>query len=214
MGMEAAISSAGRVWAYLRVSTRQQDVAAQRQGIIEWHAQHGGGAVRWVSDSVSGMVSWRQRRLGSLVMEDAQAGDTIVVAEVSRLGRQLLQVLEVADAAEKRGISLVAVKGGVQFRAGGSGKVVATVLGLASEIERELICARTREGLRAARERGTVLGRPKGSQGKLKCDVLAEQLAPLVAAGVASAAIGRLVGLSPGAVRRWRARRGAGGLGR
>lgn len=52
------------IYAYLRVSTNQQDVENQRHGILEYANQKSLGHLEFVSDSVSGQKRWRERELG------------------------------------------------------------------------------------------------------------------------------------------------------
>ena len=63
------------VYAYLRVSTNQQDVDNQRHGIFEYANKNSLGHLEFVSDSVSGQKRWRERELGQLLTQTAIAGD-------------------------------------------------------------------------------------------------------------------------------------------
>ncbi|MEZ9038646.1 recombinase family protein, partial [Vibrio cyclitrophicus] len=81
-------------YAYLRVSSDSQDVANQKHGIYDYTNKVGIGNLVFVEDVVTGKKKWRQRKLGALV-EGMTNGDCIVFAEVSRIARSTLQVLEV-----------------------------------------------------------------------------------------------------------------------
>ena len=72
-------------YAYLRVSTNQQDVDNQRHGILEYANQKSLGHLEFIADSVSGQKRWRERQLGELLTETAREGDAIVFAEISRM---------------------------------------------------------------------------------------------------------------------------------
>ena len=84
-------------YAYLRVSTNQQDVDNQRHGILEYANQKGLGHLEFVEDSVSGQKKWRDRAVGELITKTAQSGDVIIFAEISRMARSTLQVLEILE---------------------------------------------------------------------------------------------------------------------
>ena len=84
-------------YAYLRVSTNQQDVDNQRHGILEYANHKSLGQLKFVEDSVSGQKKWRDRELGKLLTKTAVAGDAIVFAEISRMARSTLQVLEILE---------------------------------------------------------------------------------------------------------------------
>ena len=84
-------------YAYLRVSTDQQDVDNQRHGILEYANRNGISSIQFVEDTVSGKVKWRDRRIGDLLLKTMQPGDTVVFAEISRMARSTLQVLEMLE---------------------------------------------------------------------------------------------------------------------
>ena len=90
------------IYAYLRVSTNQQDVDNQRHSILEYVNQKSLGHLEFIADSVSGQKRWRERELGKLLIKTSQSGDTIVFAEISRMARSTLQVLEILECCMQR----------------------------------------------------------------------------------------------------------------
>ncbi len=75
-----------RTIAYLRVSTHEQDVVKNQADILLLaHRQHL-GQVEFVEETVSSRVPWRRRKIAQ-VLDTLEAGDTLVVSELSRLGR-------------------------------------------------------------------------------------------------------------------------------
>ena len=92
------------IYAYLRVSTDEQDLASQKHGILEYANTHDMGKVVYVEDTASGKLNWTERKLGELINETAVAGDTVLFAEFSRIGRSTLQVLEVLKTSVELGI--------------------------------------------------------------------------------------------------------------
>lgn len=152
----------GRVYCYLRVSTDSQDVNSQRVGLEEFLAEKGWTCDEWVEDSgVSGAVDWRKRKLGEIIAK-AQRGDVLVFSEISRIARRLVLVLEVIKECSERGVAIHTAKDRYVMEDTIQSKVLVTVMGLAAEIERDLIRQRTREGLRRAAADGKHIGRPKG----------------------------------------------------
>src|SRR5690606_29341186 len=81
------------VFAYLRVSTDAQDVANQKLGVLEYCAKQGFAAPVLVEDTASGKVDWQKRKIGEL-LEAVPSGSILVAAEITRLARSTLQVLE------------------------------------------------------------------------------------------------------------------------
>ena len=157
--------------------------------------------VEWVEEKVSGTKDWRKRKLGE-VMTTLQTGDTIIVSELSRLGRSTLQILEVMQEAKKKGIAVHAIKNGWSLNGTMESKIVLQVLAMVSEIERDLISARTKEGLKARKEAGVKLGRPKGP-GKSKLDIHREDIIEDLQRGVTKTRIAKRYGTTPENLQNW-----------
>ena len=94
----------------------------------------------------------------------------LVAAEVSRLARSTLQVLELLQAAAERGVTVHIAKNRMVLDQSLPATITATILGLAAQIEREFISARTKEALERRKTAGLPLGRPKGRATKLMLD--------------------------------------------
>ena len=95
---------------YLRVSTGVQDLDKNKADILQLANQEDLGRVQFVEEKVSGKVSWRKRRIANL-LETLQAKDTLIVSELSRLGRSMLECMEILYLALQKGIRVYAVKG-------------------------------------------------------------------------------------------------------
>jgi DNA invertase Pin-like site-specific DNA recombinase len=149
---------------YVRVSTEEQadsqlGLAAQRAAIIAEAERRGWHLVEIVEDAgVSGKSLNRPGMIMVLAALRERRADTLVVAKLDRLGRSLLDLAGLIERAGKEGWGLVALDIGVDT-ASLSGKAMAGMMAVFSELERGMIGLRTREALRAARERGTVVGR-------------------------------------------------------
>ena len=152
------------VYAYLRVSTDHQDIDNQRHGIYEYANAHRLGPLQFIEDTISGQHGWRDRIVGHLLIEEAHEGDVIVFAEISRMARSTLQVLEILEYCARSGISVHIAKQKMVLDSSMQSLITATVLGLAAEIEREFISQRTTEALAKRKAEGKPLGRPKGKR--------------------------------------------------
>jgi DNA invertase Pin-like site-specific DNA recombinase len=106
----------------------------------------------------------------------------LIVPELSRLGRSMLEIMEMLSVSRQKGISIYAVKGGWELNGSIQSKVMAMAFSIAAEIERDLISKRTKEALRARRASGIKLGRPKGP-GKSKLDPYGEEIVALLKNG-------------------------------
>lgn len=179
--MKATKSNSGRTIGYLRVSTQDQDLEKNKDDILRLANERKLGNVEWVEEKVSGTQDWRKRKLGETI-EALNEGDAILVSELSRLGRSTLQILEIMKVAKAKQISVFAVKGGWALNGSIESKILCTMFGMMSEIERDLISARTKEALKARKAAGVKLGRPKGP-GKSKLDPYREEIVALLRNG-------------------------------
>jgi DNA invertase Pin-like site-specific DNA recombinase len=154
--------------AYLRVSTIDQDIEKNKSAILALANHKVLGHVHFVEEKISGKVSWRKRKIAE-ILETSQKDDNIIVSELSRLGRSMLECMEILSIATQKGINVYAVKGDWQLTNSIQSKIVAMAFSMASEIERDLISKRTKEALQVKKQNGMKLGRPKGI-GKSKLD--------------------------------------------
>ncbi len=173
--------SQAKAMGYLGVSTADQDVAENKADILKLANTHDLGRVEFVEEAVSDRVSWKKRKIAQL-LEVCQKGDAIVVSELSRLGRSMLECMEILSIALERGIAGYAVKGNWQLDRSIHSQVVAMAFSMAAEIERDLISQRTIEALRVKKAAGMQLGRPKGP-GKSKLDAFRPEIEALLANG-------------------------------
>src|SRR3990167_10057425 len=162
-------------YAYLRVSTDHQDAKNQKLGVLDYCNNRGISALTFIEDTVSGKSPWREREIGN-ILEQAEKGDVIVASEISRLGRSTLHVLEIMEMAAQKGVAVHIAKNNMVLDGSMQSTITATILGLAAQIEREFISARTKEALAKRRNDGLKLGRPKGEEDLLKLDAYRDEI--------------------------------------
>ena len=195
-------------YAYLRVSTDRQDLDNQRYGLLDYAHQHSLAPLHFVEDAASGRLAWRDRAIGTLLTETTQAGDVVLFAEISRMARSTLQVLDILEQCMTRSVSVHIAKQQMVLDGSMQSRIAATVLGLAAEIEREFISLRTTEALAKRKAAGQPLGRPKGSRApRVKLDEKADDIRRYLAIGLSKRAIAKLVECSPTTLYDWLARR-------
>jgi DNA invertase Pin-like site-specific DNA recombinase len=196
-------------YAYVRVSTDRQDLDNQRHGILEYANTHAIGGIEFVEDAESGRVSWQNRTVGKLLTQTSQKGDVVIFAEISRMARSTLQVLEMLECCMRRGISVHIAKQQMVLDGSMQSRIAATVLGLAAEIERELISLRTTEALAKRKAEGKSLGRPKGRKSaSLKLDAFETEIRTYLGKGISKRSIAKLLDCSPSTLYDWLSRRG------
>ncbi len=137
------------------------------------------------------------------VLNKMELGDTLIVSELSRLGRNMIEVMIVLEQLIKKGCRVHSIKGGYRLDDSLPSKIISMVLVMAAEIERELISQRTKEALALRKAEGKPLGRPKGSFGVSKLDQHEDEILKLLSHGVAKAAIARMYGSSWQTVHNW-----------
>lgn len=153
--------------AYLRVSTDKQLLENQRNEIKHFAKQKGFKIDAWKSEKVSGKTSKEERQLES-VLQSLQTDDILIVSEISRLSRTMLEIMAILNLCIARKITLYSVKEGYAFEDNMTSKIMGFAFGIAAEIERNLIAIRTKEALAYRKSQGMILGRPAGSSPQKK----------------------------------------------
>lgn len=148
------------VFGYLRVSTEDQ---AERHGIdaqrrtIDHEAQRREWTVEYVEDGGYSGSNLQRPGIASL-LETLRKGDVLVVARLDRLSRSLVDFAGLMQRSTRQGWSLVALDLGVDTTTP-NGRLIANVMAAVAEWERETIAQRTRDGMAAAKAKGTLPGR-------------------------------------------------------
>ena len=151
------------VYGYIRVSTDGQTTASQKLAIKDYCRRSRLHHVQWVSETISGTKQPEKRKLGNLV-DNVQDGDTIVLTELSRLGRSLIMIINVLQKLLDKNVRVIAIKEGYELGDNIQSKVLAFAFGLSAEIERTLLSERTKQGLERARKAGKQIGRLPGQK--------------------------------------------------
>ena len=185
------------VLSYIRVSTNTQDVKNQRYEILEYARTHDLTIDRFIEIEISSRKDRKQRRIEE-ILQELSPGDTLVVSELSRLGRSTGEVIALVNELVRKKVRFIAIKQNLNINNGHdmTSKIIVTLFGLMAELERDLISMRTREALAALKAQGKVLGRPKGSLGKSKLDGREDEIIRLLKSKVSKAAIARITGVS------------------
>ena len=183
--------------AYLRVSTRSQDLANQKLAILEFSQKRRFPIDQFIESRISSRHSPLERRIDEM-LGTLEPGDRLLVSELSRLGRSLSQVIQIVETLVHRKIRFIAIKEAIEFdgKQDLQTKVMIALFGLFAEVERDLISERTKEGLAAAKAKGKRLGRPKGALGTSRLDGKEQDIRRFLELGVSKTAIAKLTGVS------------------
>jgi len=155
-GMNAGLTTSGRKIGYVRVSDKDQTEALQIDALEAAGCEHIYG-----DHGVSGAVTDRYG-LNEL-FECLQAGDTLVVWKLDRLGRSTIQLLQILNDLRDRGVNFHAITQGIDTNTA-VGQMIYGQLAVFAEYERNLISERTKAGMAAAKARGVHVGRPRLSK--------------------------------------------------
>ena len=165
---------------YARVSTRTQDLEAQKKRLNE------SGAIRIFEDVISGR-NFDRPGLTALI-DYARPGDVVCVVRLDRLGRSLKELLETVELLKKSQIDLLSLEEKIDTSSA-AGELVFHVFGAIAHFERRLIAERTRDGIEVARSKGKQLGRPPLSNEKL------DAAFKLIQAGTSATEVAKQLGI-------------------
>lgn len=142
-----------QVYGYARVSTEGQEIGMQ---VTALHAA-GVPEGNVVQETASGKAG-AERPLYDALLARLEAGDTLVVWKVDRLGRSTLDALDAAKKMDARGVHIVITTLGIDLKTP-AGRLVFGMMSQIAEFERELIRERVTAGMAEAKRRGTLIGR-------------------------------------------------------
>lgn len=179
------------VYAYIRVSTDKQTVENQRFEVQNFANSRRLVIDKWVSETASGTKAAKDRKLGPL-LKKMKKGDTLILSEISRLGRNLMGIMSTLHLCMTKETFVLTVKEGYELGNNINSQVLAFAFGLSAQIERELISQRTKEGLARRKAAGQKLGRHKGGKNShYKLSGKENLIRSMLEAGCSKAAISR-----------------------
>ena len=182
-------------YGYIRVSTDKQTTENQRFEIQKFANQREMKMHEWIEETISATKKLEERKFGNLLLR-MKKGDQLVVTELSRLGRNLMQIMKILHDCMEKDIMVYTIKEHYELGNNINSKVLAFAFGLSAEIERNLISQRTKEALARRRAEGVILGRPKGSKSsQLKLTGREEEIRDLLRKKASYSAIARIIGV-------------------
>ena len=182
--------------AYIRASTGKQDVNNQKLEILEF-ARHANLKVdEFVEITISSRKTSKQRRIDEL-LEKLVDSDTLIVTELSRLGRSTSEVVTLVNELLQRNIRVIVIKQNLDISQHDmSSKIIVTLFSLFAELERDLVSLRTKEALATKKAQGIQLGKPKGTIQASKFDKDRERIEELLRLGMSIRKIAKMMGYS------------------
>jgi DNA invertase Pin-like site-specific DNA recombinase len=182
-----------KVIGYVRVSADKQDVEKQKHLLLQYAQSHQLLITEFIHAEVSSRKSTQERRIDELLTK-LKKGDVLMVAELSRLGRNMLQTLNIINELSEKGVKIAFVRQPELSTTGQHAKLLLAIYSYFAETEREYISLRTKQGLAAAKAKGETLGRPPGSRNKDRVlDPYRKQILSYLKMGLNLAAIMKII---------------------
>src|SRR5574344_387123 len=183
------------IYGYIRVSTDKQSVENQHFEIENFTKKNNVNIDKWIEETISATKDMDKRKLGKL-LKKVKKGDILIASELSRLGRNLLQVMSILHHCMDIGCQVWTIKDNYRLGTDIQSKVLAFAFGLSAEIERNLISQRTKEALHRLQSEGKILGRPKGRKSKSKLAGKETKIKELIEKGVPKTQIAKILGVN------------------
>lgn len=182
--------------AYVRVSSNKQDADLQELEIRRYCDDRHMAIDEILSINVSSKKMPLNRRIDEL-LHKLTTGDSLVITEISRLGRSTSEVIHIINQLLEKNIRLISIKQGLDLNTHDmQSKIVVTLFSLLAELERDLISIRTKEALASKKALGQRLGKPKGIIQKSKFDKDLEPIKRYLKDGVSIRRISKNLGYS------------------
>ena len=154
------------IYGYIRVSTDKQTTENQKFEIEQFCIKNNIKIDKWITETISATKELNKRKLGKL-LKQVKGEDIVIATELSRLGRNLLQVMSILHHCMSIGCQVWTIKDHYRLGKTIESKVLAFAFGLSAEIERDLISQRTTAALKRIQNEGKVLGRPNGKKNRV-----------------------------------------------
>lgn len=188
---------------YIRVSSNKQTLEHQKYEIEQFALQNNIVVDKWVMEKISSRKALNKRQLGQL-LDDLQPNDILIAAEISRLGRSLLEVMHILEYCLNKNCQVWTIKENYRLGNDIQSKVMAFAFGLSAEIERNLISQRTKASLESVRATGKRLGRPFSAQSKkLKLSRNTKKVKELLDMGLTKYRIAKIMSVKQTTVSRF-----------
>ncbi len=185
------------IYGYIRVSTDKQTAKNQEFEIKNFCKKEGLDVSLWTTETISGATDFKKRKLNR-VLKLLKKDDILICSEISRLGRNLFQIMTILNICMQKEAQVWTIKDNYRLGTDIQSKVLAFAFSLSAEIERNLISQRTKEALARIKAGGKKLGRPVGSKNKSRLlDNKEEEVERLYLIGTPKTEIARLLHVSP-----------------
>ena len=151
--------------AYIRISKDSQDTENQRHTILDYAQKNKIVVDELLEVEISSRKNAKERRIEELTQK-LEKGDQLLVVELSRLGRTMLETLNLINQLSEKGIKITFIRQPELSTTGSHNQLLLAIYSYFAESERAYISVRTKDALASLKAKGIKLGRPKGSRNK------------------------------------------------
>ena len=192
-----------KVWGYCRCSTLKQTIENQRFVISQYAKKNGILINHWVEETISSRKPLNKRKLSEL-LNHLKPGDLLIVTELSRLGRSMMEIMGIMQKCLDMKCQVLAIKENFHLGDNLESKILAFCFGISAEVERTLISERTKSSLEKLKNDGKKLGRPVGAKSKsLKLSKNKKKIFELLGQGMPKAQIARALNVDKMTIHRF-----------
>jgi DNA invertase Pin-like site-specific DNA recombinase len=183
-----------KIVAYIRASTDKQDTKNQKLEILEYARKNNLKIDEFIEIIMSSRKSSKERRVDELVQK-LKIFDTLIVTELSRLGRSTAEVVSLINELIKQNIRVIVINQNLDIsKQDINSKIIVTLFSLFAELERDIVSIRTKEALAMRKSQGFKLGKPKGIIQKSKFDKDLDKIKELLKVGLSVRKIAKFLG--------------------
>lgn len=187
-------------YGYMRVSTDKQDVDNQRGVILEYANKHGIKQLEFISEVISSRKS--DRAIFQLI-DRLLPDDNIIIFELSRLGRSMVELERIRVKIAEKGATIHALSQNLIIKPDSSDITTQALIfafSIAAQLERQMISDRTKNALQARKAKGLPMGRPAGLS---KLDAHSEAIKGYLSKGLNLTAIAKLIDCNRQTLANW-----------
>jgi len=172
------------VFSYIRVSSDKQTIQHQQDEINRYCSLNNLEIDKTIEIEISSRKDTRARKIDEL-LEQLNKDDILIITELSRLGRNTGEVINMIDTIIKIGVEVRILKQNLILNQNDPmNKMMITILSMFAEFERDIISQRTKEALKGLKNKGIALGKPKNTIQKSIFDKDKERIIELLGLGL------------------------------
>lgn len=155
------------VYVYLRVSTDKQEIDSQKLEVKKYCDDNNiqvEDSNIFIDEAISGTVNWKKRKINDIVNK-IKKDDLLIVPELSRISRNMYETFEIMKQLQEKKCKFIAIKNNITLDDSLQSKMMINMYAMFSEVERNLISIRTKEGMKRPEVKEKLKLRKRGNKG-------------------------------------------------